>query len=114
VYSPDKPVLELDDHAWTLRAEPVAADEVELLDFERLLHVYHVTFDDQRKKVRCGCQACSWALLAIRRVPSNTTSHWALSVTSAVPRLLLQHQQPAGGDAEFRPASRARSTACDR
>jgi hypothetical protein len=40
VYSPDKPVLELDDHAWTLRAEPVAADEVELLDFERLLHVY--------------------------------------------------------------------------
>ena len=54
VYSPDKPVLELDDHAWTLRAEPVAADEVELLDFERLLHVYHVTFDDQRKKVCRG------------------------------------------------------------
>ena len=54
MYSADKPVLELDDHAWTLRAEPVPADEISLAEFERLLHVYHVTFGDDRKKVRGG------------------------------------------------------------
>ena len=51
MFSPDKPVLELDDHAWTLRAEPVPADEIALAEDERLLHVYHVTFDEPRKKV---------------------------------------------------------------
>ena len=58
MFSPDKPVLELDDHAWTLRAEPVPADEVELSDYERLLHVYHVTFDEMRKKVGWNVKLC--------------------------------------------------------
>ena len=54
VFSPDKPVLDLDDHAWTLRAEPVPADEITLAEDEKLLHVYHVTFDEARKKACPG------------------------------------------------------------
>jgi len=71
VFSPDKPVLDLDDHAWTLRAEPVPADEITLAEDEKLLHVYHVTFDESRKKVRraLGCDSgCLWACPASPRL----------------------------------------------
>ena len=65
VFSPEKPVLDLDDHAWTLRAEPVPADEITLAEDEKLLHVYHVTFDESRKKVRRAVGRDRWLAPAL-------------------------------------------------
>ena len=113
MFSPDKPVLDLDDHAWTLRAEPVPADEVDLLDFERLLHVYHVTFDDMRKKVRRGCQALCLgrrASLPILAVASGCTCSLRAPINGLSSRALCATLQPAltaatTGDADLQQAS---------
>ena len=46
-------VSRIDDHGWTVRAEPVPEDERELSESERMLHVYHFCFEgDDQKQVR--------------------------------------------------------------
>lgn len=44
----------IDDHGWTVRAEPVPPEEEVVSEEERMLHVYHFHFDGDRKQVPAG------------------------------------------------------------
>lgn len=60
VFKPSAPVSKIDDHGWTVRAEPVPEDEVDLLDTGRMLHVYHFQFEGEKKQVgRARVISCS-------------------------------------------------------
>ena len=62
VFSAKDLVDRIDDHGWTVRAEPVPPGEEALSDSDRLLHVYHFQFDEARKQV--GAVPPRWGLLA--------------------------------------------------